>query len=721
MNRIKAFILASFTISIIVFAKLSWSNDKPYYIDKPFIQDVATKYHIKLKATDLKLTRVQTDRNGNVFVASNKGLLRVFENQLIQDMRYRSIIGEPVLDIQSINGYVVLLFRDYIHSHAWAGKLFIELKNGPFYSFAIGEHQKMLLHAKNSAYFYHNGVFKQVTASTEDQFQQVLFNATESEFLLLSPEGIFSYKDNHLKKILSKKKINCFAIGTNNQLVLGCDEGYQIFNRRTLQPMMPLQKRLPVPKIRCLHVQGERLWFGTDQGAFVVEPDGAIQYYAAQRWLNDNCVVDITSDKTGNVYILTESGLSKIENKLITLAEKADFYLNILRTRHLRYGFAGEAHLNSSGDLSSISLIDEDNDGLWTAMYVAAECFRYAATKNPEAKRNAIESFEALERLSDINPIKGFPSRSFERKGYKWADKDRWHLAKDERWEWKGTTSSDEIVGHFFAYAILYELIEDAAIKQRVVTLVDDISEHILSNDLYLVDLDGKPTQWGRWNPEYVNGFPKTVGDRQLNSVEITGFFQLAYKLTGKEKYKQKIFELFEKHGYLDNIQLPLSELKPNFPIGDEWNHSDDELAFLSYYLLFHYAFNDSLKAIYQKVIYEHWKIEFPEKNSLWNFIYSSTGAKNFGLDDAIWTLSSFPLDMIRWSVKNSHRKDLTFRKPGFRNQHTVELLPVDERPMNRWNANLFSLDSHHNGKSELPGTNYLLPYWMGRFLGVIR
>ena len=37
---------------------------------------------------------------------------------------------------------------------------------------------------------------------------------------------------------------------------------------------------------------------------------------------------------------------------------------------------------------------------------------------------------------------------------------------------------------------------------------------HIIENDYYFVDFDGKPTRWGRWNPEYVKWVP-TICFRQ--------------------------------------------------------------------------------------------------------------------------------------------------------------------------------------------------------------
>ena len=45
-------------------------------------------------------------------------------------------------------------------------------------------------------------------------------------------------------------------------------------------------------------------------------------------------------------------------------------------------------------------------------------------------------------------------------------------------------------------------------------------------------------------------------------------------------------------------------------------------------------------------------------------------------------------------------------------------LLPPDERPVMKWNGNPFVVDGGNGGVSEDDGGFFLLPYWMGRFLG---
>jgi hypothetical protein len=141
---------------------------------------------------------------------------------------------------------------------------------------------------------------------------------------------------------------------------------------------------------------------------------------------------------------------------------------------------------------------------------------------------------------------------------------------------------------------------------------------------------------------------------------------------------------------------------------------------FLSYWCLYPYAFHAELRERYRAAIADHWQSERPEKNALWNFCYAMTGAEAFDLEESIWFLQEFPLDLIDWTVTNSHRQDIERLPPNFRNQTTKRVLPPDERPVCKHNTNAFLLDRDGGGRAEKSGDLYLLPYWMGRWLGII-
>jgi hypothetical protein len=143
---------------------------------------------------------------------------------------------------------------------------------------------------------------------------------------------------------------------------------------------------------------------------------------------------------------------------------------------------------------------------------------------------------------------------------------------------------------------------------------------------------------------------------------------------------------------------------------------------YLGYWGLYRYALNDTLKTHFKNAILDHWEIERPEKEGLWNIMTALTGTEHFDLDNAIWYLQEYPLDQINWTIRNSHRKDIVMVEPNFRNQTISEVLSPAERPIQRHSQNMFNLDRDKAaGQQENSGGDiWLLPYWMGRYLGVI-
>ena len=77
------------------------------------------------------------------------------------------------------------------------------------------------------------------------------------------------------------------------------------------------------------------------------------------------------------------------------LEEKAAHYEHEIETyiKRTPFGYISEVTLPEAGVKERIQYHDSDNDGLWTSMYGAGECFAFAATGNQDAARRAHQAF----------------------------------------------------------------------------------------------------------------------------------------------------------------------------------------------------------------------------------------------------------------------------------------------------------------------------------------
>jgi len=480
---------------------------------------------------------------------------------------------------------------------------------------------------------------------------------------------------------------------------------------------------LPIETITCAATapNGD-VWFGSRQGA-IRWTSGRFEYYAGNRWLPDDRVQAVQCLPDNSVYVWTPAGVGHIYFRRMTLEQKAEHYEKLTDARHKRFGYVSGCDLTRPGDLSQWQNASDDNDGLWTAMYVAAESFRYAVTQSPQARQNARQSLLALLELEKVTGIPGFPARSRVHKSEAEFGKPRggeWHKTPDGEWEWKGDTSSDEIVGHYFGWQVYYDLVADDDEKAMIRKTVRRVTDHIIDNGYCLIDVDGEPTRWAVWAPERLNDDPECRGDRGLNSLEILSHLKVASHITGDEKYDQAAMKLIQKHHYALNT-INQKVLPDDFPGAIE-NHPDNQLAFLAYYSLLKLENTSALRAFYLASIERSWRIQRSQRSPLYNFIYGAVTNRACDVESAVKTLEEIPLDLVRWTVTNSLRKDLKWSAlpDRFDRPQLVSPLPYQEQPLQKWSGNPYLTDGGREGLAEECGTYWLLPYWMGRYHRII-
>jgi hypothetical protein len=236
-----------------------------------------------------------------------------------------------------------------------------------------------------------------------------------------------------------------------------------------------------------------------------------------------------------SVVVLTLGGLTTLSvDASATLSAKASAYQAIAEARHDRHGMMAGCNLPTFGNLSGTVQTDNDNNGLWTSLMVVAMYMKYDVTGDPQDAAAASKWFRGIQLLNNVTGKTGLMARSCCAPdeygltcGGHTHDKESWHASSNPEykgWYWKGDTSSDEVAGHMFALAVvswLSPLTQERALARQ---LLLNIVGGIVENDYGLIDITGNATTWGKWGPEFVNGFRGYSDERGLQSECITTF-----------------------------------------------------------------------------------------------------------------------------------------------------------------------------------------------------
>lgn len=477
---------------------------------------------------------------------------------------------------------------------------------------------------------------------------------------------------------------------------------------------------LPVDDTTCL-AQGfdGDLWIGTTRGA-IRSTGSRFQYFGAENWLPNGRVNGIAVVGQ-TVYAATDGGIGIISYQPCTLERKAEFFerqLDLWGFRRL--GFISPLYWG--GDQERWIREISDNDGGYTAHYLAAMSFKYAVTGDEKARKEALEAFNAMNWLLTITGKPGFIARSiWSNKGDKGERANRgsgglpakWYPTPDGNFAWKGDTSSDEVNGHMYAVELFHDLAAKGKEKDRARDHITAITSHIIEHGWVLQDMDGKATRWGRWDPDYLLK-PYGFESRGLNGMEAQTYAQTAYALTGDEKF-QKGLEQLMKWGYhtftlRQRLTFPPDNVVP-------W---DDELAFRCYVPLLRSVKDPDLKAIYLRSLERSYEILRVQRFPWFNFIYGGLTGNDCEAPEAVQQLRDLSLDLVEHTYTNSHRADLDPLSGYPSYEGTTRALSSRETGA-AWDCTVsLQMDGGRGGRGVNPPIRWLEAYWMGRYFGMI-
>lgn len=687
--------------------------------DKVYLQEIGRKVAVSFPLTSVAV------HDGVVYAGSTNGLYRLNTNELTQVAEVRGPVGRLV----SAGGALWIITPPGLHRFqrgAWK-QISTEAVSD------VSEHGREVIVAGGSRLWRVHGDSLQPLTSTPSPFP-ITRVVSYDETLYVHGSGRLTIFDQNrfgernvwnwpVEKVWDWGELPSSttrdALVLGSRLYIASDRGLGVLRGMSLTQLRG-EQGLCYEDTTCL-ARGfdEDLWIGTTRGA-IRNTGRQFHYFAGLRWLpGDHVNAIATGDRS--VFIATDRGLGIIDYQPYTLLKKSAYY-----ERHLEEW--GQKRLGLVHKLEWDEGLKEfvreigDNDGGYSCDYLAAQSYRYAVTHDPEARREAANTFQSIRWLEAMTGIPGFPARSVWAKGERGHQAQHgsgeapaeWHDTKDGLFEWKGDTSSDEICAHFYALTIFLQLAAQGDEIPQAKTFLSRVAGHLVEHHWQLIDLDGKPTRWGRWNPEYFNSAGEGNAARGLNALEILSFIKTAEYVTGEAKFAQ---------GYQELVKLGYPEYtlrqKCTFPPGDVLQFLD-HLSFLCYPNLLNYETDPRLRALYRRSLDRTWEIQRIEQAPWFNFIYGALTGNDCETEAAVAHLREWPLDLVIYSYQNSVRADL--QTPlGYvaYSGGTRAFSPREREPM-LWDSWTMTADGGADGQAVVQPSAWLLAYWMGRYYGFI-
>ena len=358
------------------------------------------------------------------------------------------------------------------------------------------------------------------------------------------------------------------------------------------------------------------------------------------------------------------------------LFKKAQWLQEDLHKNNRQFGIVMPRVLLPPEGNADLSSAHQEDGGNRTGPYLAALSFQYAVTNDPQVKKWANETFEAIEILEKVTGVEGSIARSFNKSNVKQRHEDwfffpmEWHQSTSmPGYRWIGDPSSDTYANLMYGLALYYDLVAEDSYKKRVQDWVTKVTDRIIKNDMRLVDVDGKMTLWGNYSP--------SLDKENLNSLLALYQLKVTHYITGNEKYQKKYLELINKHGYADDAIMSAS-FKPPYVSWDT-NHFMKGV-----YLLLNYETDLSLQYKYLAALERYWLKEYPCKNITLQIVYNHYVPDQGGFDEESIK------QLIDWKGAWRHESDELLRKGN-----------GSERVTGTWIE---------------PAQFYLLEYWKARY-----
>jgi hypothetical protein len=341
------------------------------------------------------------------------------------------------------------------------------------------------------------------------------------------------------------------------------------------------------------------------------------------------------------------------------------------------------------------------DNAIWTGHYLAAEATRYSVTGSPDALANAQKALHGITALIDVTQSDVL-ARFLIPRSSPYADAILAEEAHEgiyestyqkEPYAWLGGTSRDQYSGVFFGLGVAYDMIANGRVRAEIRKDVSRLLTNLIAKGWSVRMPDGSYSTTFVQRPDQQLSFLQ-VG-RHVDSTR----WSLAY-----QSFRAANAAL---------VQLPI-ETECQDPYGSYYKFNLDHI---NLYNLIRLEEPGAFRTLYLQAFAALRSCTGTHQNAHFNMIERGLLGADAARDAE--TVELLSLWLMR--PRRDYYVDNTGKYPAC-GEYACAPIPVNDRYTTDflWQRNPFQLAGGGAGTIETPGVDYILPYWMARYYGVL-
>lgn len=355
-----------------------------------------------------------------------------------------------------------------------------------------------------------------------------------------------------------------------------------------------------------------------------------------------------------------------------------------IQARHMPFGTILDPIYASATSNQVVGYTRCGDSALWTGAYLAAEAFRYKVTQSADALHNLKSALAGLKALVDVTGDDRLarcmvPAASPYALGIQ-NEETLNTIHQNPPWIWVDNTSRDQVVGAFFGLGAAYDVVDDATVKSGIADLATRMIGFIAHH---------------QWSPN----------DAISNTFEL------------RPEEWQMLLQVARHVNPFISIGAPSLVLQvglgAEFDIQSNSSYFKFNLDYMSFYNLVRLQDNQNNRGAYQ-IVRDYTALH---QNAFFDIVDRVLEGPNASRDTEARSL----LDQWLQRPRRDFSVDLS-KSVQVCGSEACQPIPVPLRTPTDflWQRDPFQLAGGGDGLIEGAGIDYILPYWMGRYYGVI-